>query len=79
MSGFKIRDADTQLITAARNELNGTEMEIFDNLPESQKDKVYFIHLNHTNPARFSTSTAYKDIIERGYKIANSNDRFCLD
>jgi pyrroloquinoline quinone biosynthesis protein B len=54
-------------------------MEIFDNLPESQKDKVYFIHLNHTNPARFSTSTAYKDIIERGYKIANSNDRFCLD
>ena len=28
-------------------------MEIFDNLPESQKDKVYFIHLNHTNPARF--------------------------
>jgi pyrroloquinoline quinone biosynthesis protein B len=54
-------------------------MEVFDNLPESEKNKVYFIHLNHTNPARFFSSSAYKDISERGYKIANSNDSFCLD
>ena len=45
-------------------------MELFSNLSETDKQKVHFIHLNHTNPLLIKGSTAQKEVIERGFKLA---------
>lgn len=54
-------------------------MDRFDKLPKAEQDKVRFIHLNHTNAARFDDSTISKEITRRGYKLAKSGERYCLD
>ena len=54
-------------------------MDRFDKLPKSEQAKVRFIHLNHTNPARFETSDIFKEITRRGYKLAKAGERYCLD
>ena len=46
-------------------------MALFDNLPEEEKAKVHFIHLNHTNPLLDKKSEAYKKVVAKGYKVAN--------
>ena len=45
---------------------------------DSLKDKVRFIHINHTNPLRDQNSEAFRHITERGYKLAYRGERFCL-
>ncbi len=45
-------------------------MELFDELSQEEKNKVNFIHLNHTNPALNSKSSAYSSIRSKGYHIA---------
>ena len=54
-------------------------MDRFDALHESERKKVRFIHLNHTNPARFEGFAVYKEIEKRGYKLAKTSERYCLD
>ncbi len=49
-------------------------MELFANLAESEKKKVYFIHFNHTNPALNLDSEKAKQIIKNGFNIAKIND-----
>lgn len=53
-------------------------MDRFDALPESDRQKVRFIHLNHTNPARSPESRESLHIIERGYRVAKEGERICL-
>ena len=48
-------------------------MELFKALPLSEKQKIYFIHFNHTNPVINSKSDAYKAVIENGFNIAHIN------
>jgi len=45
---------------------------------ESLKDKIRFIHINHTNPLRDKASAATQEITKRGYKLARRGERFCL-
>lgn len=45
-------------------------MEKFKNLDTREKSKIYFIHLNHSNPLLDSSSAAYKRVIAEGYKVA---------
>ena len=45
-------------------------MERFDRLPASERMKIRFIHLNHTNPALYYGNEARKTVEERGYRIA---------
>ncbi len=54
-------------------------MDRFDALPKTERAKVRFIHLNHTNKARFENSDISKDIKQRGYKLAQQGERYCLD
>lgn len=54
-------------------------MDRFDKLPKSEREKVRFIHFNHTNPARFENSDISKEIARRGYKLAKAGERYCLD
>ena len=42
----------------------------FQSLPESERKKIHFIHLNHTNPAIRVDSEAAKSIAGRGMTVA---------
>ena len=48
-------------------------MELFKKLPLEEKQKIYFIHLNHTNPILDLDSDAYKLVVEKGFKVAAVN------
>ena len=36
----------------------------------SNKEKIYFIHFNHTNPLIFEESTEKNELIKSGFNIA---------
>jgi pyrroloquinoline quinone biosynthesis protein B len=45
-------------------------MALFSTLSDSDKQKVHFIHFNHTNPLLIEGSTARKEVLKRGFNIA---------
>ncbi len=49
-------------------------MERFANLPSSEKAKVRFIHLNHTNPALWPTSDARRAIEANDFRVAEEGE-----
>lgn len=53
-------------------------MHLFENLSPKEKNKIHFIHFNHTNTALNKNSTAYKKIIKNGFHIAETFDIFDL-
>lgn len=53
-------------------------MRLFKDLPLSEKNKIYFIHFNHTNPVLNNKSEAYKKVIEEGYHITKFGSKFEL-
>ena len=50
----------------------------FENLPKSEKDKIYFIHLNRSNPAIKLNSAEEKNISEKGFHVAHQMQRVTL-
>ncbi len=55
-----------------------TSMDRFENLPDAEKAKVRFIHLNHTNPALRTGSDATAEIRRRGFRVAAERERLGL-
>lgn len=53
-------------------------MERFESLPDGEKAKVRFIHLNHSNPALLPDSTERGVIQDRGYAVADEGEVHCL-
>ena len=45
-------------------------MELFDSMKHEERNKIYFIHLNHTNPLLDKESDQYKFVKEKGYNVA---------
>ena len=45
-------------------------LELFKDLKKTDKNKIYFIHLNHTNPLLNSKSKEYQHVISSGYNVA---------
>jgi len=45
-------------------------MQLFKNLTEADKNKIHFIHFNHTNPLLIDGSKAQKTVMNNGFKIA---------
>lgn len=45
-------------------------MELFKDLPASEKQKIYFIHFNHTNPLIDKSSKEYKEVKSKGFNVA---------
>ena len=50
----------------------------FQDLPAAEKNKVYFIHLNHTNPGLRPESDQAKQVVANGFHIARMNQVFPL-
>ncbi|WP_317168504.1 MBL fold metallo-hydrolase [Costertonia aggregata] len=44
-------------------------MRLFENLSLTEKQKIHFIHFNHTNPLLNPESEQSKTVLEKGYKI----------
>lgn len=53
-------------------------MELFKELSLDNKNKIHFIHFNHTNPLLNKNSAQYKEVIKRGFNIAHLGDVFEL-
>ena len=53
-------------------------MDLFDKLDAKQKNKIHFIHLNHTNPLLNPHSEQYNTVISKGYNISSYLDRVQL-
>ena len=53
-------------------------LKLFEKLPIQDKNKIYFIHLNHTNPLLNKNSEAFKNLIKNGFHIAEINMNFKL-
>jgi pyrroloquinoline quinone biosynthesis protein B len=51
----------------------------FKSLPIEEKNKIYFIHLNHTNPARDAEFKGRLAVEDKGYHFATFGMRFSLD
>ena len=45
-------------------------MDLFDSIDIKEKNKIYFIHLNHTNPLINKDSDQYKLVRSKGYNVA---------
>lgn len=53
-------------------------MEKFSALSQAEKQKVIFIHLNHTNPLLRKDSEEYQEVLRQGYRIADARMVFEL-
>ena len=53
-------------------------MELFKDLNQQDKDKVYFIHLNHSNPLLNVNSEAYETVKAEGFHVAQYNQKINL-
>lgn len=71
-------EIDTRDISAIPHPFIIESMALFDSLPAMEKNKIHFIHFNHTNPILDPNSDAYKTVIENGYHISQINDVFKL-
>jgi pyrroloquinoline quinone biosynthesis protein B len=50
----------------------------FGELTSKEKNKIIFIHFNHTNPVLNKTSVESKTVEQNGFRIARRNDVFQL-
>ena len=53
-------------------------MELFDSINYVEKNKIFFIHLNHTNPLLDKDSVQYKFVKGKGYNIAEEGMKLKL-
>jgi len=53
-------------------------MKLFDTLSANEKAKIHFIHFNHTNPVLRQDSDAYKEVIDKGYHIAQEGQKIFI-
>lgn len=89
----EVRSVDYALIDASfydSNEIPGRDMNeiphpfveetiaLFEVLTDAESEKVWFIHLNHTNPLLNEGSAAYRSVREQGYNIAREGVRLPL-
>ncbi len=53
-------------------------MDMFQDYPAEIRQRVRFIHYNHTNPIRYPESEQAQEVRERGFRIAEEGERVCL-
>jgi pyrroloquinoline quinone biosynthesis protein B len=53
-------------------------MQRFRKLPEEERAKIYFIHLNHTNPALVKSHAKRKELEAAGFHVAEFGTQFKL-
>ena len=51
---------------------------LLNSLSKENKSKVYFIHMNHTNPMLDPNSDLSKSVIDKGFNIARLGQKLYL-
>lgn len=74
-SGEEIGNRDISLIP---HPFISESLEKFAGLSDSEKQKVIFIHFNHTNPVINQTSAAAKAVLNNGFRIAKFEEVYEL-
>lgn len=75
---FSEKEIDNRDISEIPHPTVLESMELFDKMPLKEKDKIWFIHMNHTNPMLNLESPESKIVLDKGYHIARIRDRFTL-
>jgi pyrroloquinoline quinone biosynthesis protein B len=75
---FSEKEIDNRDISEIPHPTVLESMELFDKLPAQEKNKVWFIHMNHTNPMLNPESEESKLVISNGYNIARFKNLFEL-
>lgn len=53
-------------------------MDLFQEYPDEVRERIRFIHYNHTNPIRYEDSAETREVLDRGYRIAREGETICL-
>lgn len=56
--------------------LIAASIERFSVIPQTERDKIRFLHLNHTNPVLDLASNAAHAVVSAGQRIARTSERF---
>lgn len=75
---FSTSEVGNRNIAEIPHPLVQESLQLFDSLPTKEKEKIIFIHFNHTNPLLNENSDAYKQLVVGGFKRANLNMRINL-
>ena len=75
---YDATEMNNRPITEIPHPLVVESMELFKSLSKQDKDKIYFIHLNHTNPLLNPESGQTKTVLKNGFHIVRFNDVFEL-
>lgn len=75
---FSEKEIDNRDISEIPHPTVIESMELFDKLPAHEKNKIWFIHMNHTNPMLNPESEQSKLVISSGYHIARFKNIFEL-
>ena len=75
---FSRKEIQTRDISEIPHPFVIESMELFKELSPTEKAKIYFIHMNHTNPLLKPNSSESKQVEALGFNIARTGDRFTL-
>jgi pyrroloquinoline quinone biosynthesis protein B len=53
-------------------------IDIFKDISSTEKQKIWFIHFNHTNPLIDKSSNEYKEVKSKGFNVAVEGSRIAL-
>lgn len=75
---FDTKEVNPKYISQIPHSYVVESMDILKNVPASEKGKVYFIHINHSNPLFDPKSPQTKEVLKNGFHIARIYDVFKL-
>lgn len=75
---YDAEEIDNRDITQIPHPFVIESMVLFKDLPKSEKAKIFFIHLNHTNPLFDTSSNAHSTVLKNGFNVAKIKDVFPL-
>ena len=68
---FSAAEVNNRNIAEIPHPLVQESMELFDSLPAKEKEKIIFIHFNHTNPLLDEASKEARLVKSKGFRIAD--------
>ena len=75
---FDSREVNNRDISEIPHPFVTESMDLFDSIDIKEKNKIYFIHLNHTNPLINKQSDQYKLVRSKGYNVAEEGMKLKL-
>ncbi len=67
---YNERELKGRLMTEIPHPLVEESMQLFKDMPTTEKQKIHFIHINNSNPLLWRNQPEYKTVIREGYQVA---------